>query len=391
MEVKAIETVTNKTKIVAKYSYDNIQQSNKTEENASVIVTVPKLGGKKLNEIVDKGNNFITELNNVENLMKLNVSVDDLNNLKRPVLAFKFQKNSPKLKTFLHGSVKQAFSDSEEELSNKKCVMKDRVPTTLQLKSSKEDSTFENYAGKDSKLCYREPLWSGVPEDIYKIDILKGGVILTSLLLSNKNYYVIGYSLSCDITLTHESISQFHAVLQNRKISNSENKNGMYIYDLNSAQGTFLNGNRIEPNTYIPLYSGYILSFGNSQRKYIIQTSKENEEKEAELSPVELKELKRLESQEQERLDEEKLLKEKEERIKKEDELKGISWGIAEDTDGNSRLTESSGNLESDNEELFLNDPTKALKDWFEWEGHDLEYQTEDIGFGRFSCSIKYV
>ena len=58
--------------------------------------------------------------------------------------------------------------------------------------------------------------------------------------LNKKGELLIGRSIECDIILEGHTISRKHALI-------SKNKNGTFkIKDLNSSNGTFINGNKIK-------------------------------------------------------------------------------------------------------------------------------------------------
>jgi len=79
---------------------------------------------------------------------------------------------------------------------------------------------------------------------------------------------------------------------------------------------------------------------------------------------------------------------EAEERARQEEENEGIDWGMGEDADEETDLTENPYASMVD-EELYLDDPKKTLRGWFEREGYDLQYQVEEKGIGQFLCWIK--
>ena len=43
----------------------------------------------------------------------------------------------------------------------------------------------------------------------------------------------------------------------------------------------------------------------------------------------------------------------------------------------------------ANNESLYIDDPKKCLKNWFDREGYDLEYKVEEKGMAQFSCRIE--
>ncbi|XP_066580937.1 kanadaptin-like [Prorops nasuta] len=292
----------------------------------------------------------------------------------KPTIEIQSKVEEEKNKTELNVDREEEVQDQELKLSELNYIQPEQINTS---------------SSKDLPLPYKEPSWSGIPEDEYQIEILKSGVILETIDLSKKSYYVIGRLPSCNIPLAHPTISRYHAILQYRSVPNENNKKGFYLYDLGSTHGTFWNGHRIRPNMYVKLHGGHMFKFGCSQRKFILQAPDDDQEEESELSVTELKEQRRSELEERERLEKEyKLQKEEEERLNKEkEENEGIDWGLGEDADEEGDLTENPFAIAND-EELFLDDPKKTLRGWFEREGYDLQYQTEERGFGQFLCWV---
>jgi len=71
-----------------------------------------------------------------------------------------------------------------------------------------------------------------------------------------------------DVPTDHPTCSKQHAVLQYRLVSTGEVK--PYIMDLESTNGTFLNGTRIEPARYYEMKARDVLKFGMSSREFVL-------------------------------------------------------------------------------------------------------------------------
>ena len=98
-----------------------------------------------------------------------------------------------------------------------------------------------------------------------------------------KTAYLLGREKSIvDIPIEHPSCSKQHAVLQYRLVDIKASPDHIpgastpmktvkpYIIDLESTNGTFLNGERIEPRRYYELRKTDLLTFGSSTREYVL-------------------------------------------------------------------------------------------------------------------------
>mmetsp|Transcript_115401 Transcript_115401/g.320863 ORF Transcript_115401/g.320863 Transcript_115401/m.320863 type:complete len:185 (+) Transcript_115401:477-1031(+) len=71
-----------------------------------------------------------------------------------------------------------------------------------------------------------------------------------------------------DIPTDHPTCSKQHAVLHHRLAASGHVK--PYIMDLESVNGTFLNGERIQAARYTELREGDVLKFGMSSREFVL-------------------------------------------------------------------------------------------------------------------------
>lgn len=79
-----------------------------------------------------------------------------------------------------------------------------------------------------------------------------------------------------DVPVEHPSASKQHAVVQfrysERKNERGERKGEVrpYVIDLDSANGTRVNGEKVEGRRYVELRTGDILGLGESSREYVL-------------------------------------------------------------------------------------------------------------------------
>ena len=133
---------------------------------------------------------------------------------------------------------------------------------------------------------------------------MQGSEELPILYIHRQSAYLLGRDRKvADIPLDHPSCSKQHSVLQYRLVpitrqdGTTANRVQLYVMDLNSANGTFVNNKKIESQKYIQLlekvrqYNVYqikitscslqdVLKFGFSSREYVLlhDQSKEDEE-----------------------------------------------------------------------------------------------------------------
>ncbi|KAL3823727.1 hypothetical protein ACHAXA_004820 [Cyclostephanos tholiformis] len=99
--------------------------------------------------------------------------------------------------------------------------------------------------------------------------------------ISRQSSYLFGRERKvADIPVDHPSLSKQHAVLQYRALPSKEERNGgppkllcrPYLMDLESTNGTFVNGVRLCPARYYELRRGDVITLGASTREYVLLT-----------------------------------------------------------------------------------------------------------------------
>ncbi|XP_051891991.1 smad nuclear-interacting protein 1 [Pristis pectinata] len=124
---------------------------------------------------------------------------------------------------------------------------------------------------------YNEPPESRIPRKRWRLYPFKNDEPLPVMHIHRQSAYLLGRQRRIvDIPIDHPSCSKQHAVLQYRLVefTRSDGTPGRrvrpYIIDLSSANGTYLNNQRIEVQRYYELREKDVLKFGFSSREYVI-------------------------------------------------------------------------------------------------------------------------
>ncbi|KAA1096505.1 hypothetical protein PGT21_018756 [Puccinia graminis f. sp. tritici] len=159
--------------------------------------------------------------------------------------------------------------EEEEELSEQK----DEPNFNPSGKLAAETKTFKGVV-----LKYHEPPEARKPTNKnWRLYVFKGKEQLDLFHIHRQSAYLFGRDrIVVDIPLDHPSSSKQHAVIQFRQICSTnefgDSKNAVkpFIIDLESANGTFVNGTKIPTSRYYELQSGDVIKFGCSTREFVL-------------------------------------------------------------------------------------------------------------------------
>lgn len=137
--------------------------------------------------------------------------------------------------------------------------------------------TVEHKDGTKTVLKYHEPPEARKPTVGWRLYVFKGQEQLDVLHIQRQSAYLIGRDrLVVDIAVDHPSCSKQHAVIQFRQV-HEKNEFGdtksvvkPFVIDLESTNGTAVNGEMIPTARYFELKMGDVLKFGESQREYVL-------------------------------------------------------------------------------------------------------------------------
>ncbi|KAL3874661.1 hypothetical protein ACJMK2_037643 [Sinanodonta woodiana] len=271
----------------------------------------------------------------------------------------------------------------------------DKSVEELETRESKQNKLSPAEQLKQSQVAipYKEPPWGGLAEQKYSFEIIKNGSVSGTVEMNDKAFYIFGRLPSCDVQMEHPSLSRYHAVVQYCATPMGEYEKGWYLYDLDSTHGTWINKYKVKSNVYQRLRVGHVVKFGGSTRLYILQGPDEDKEEESELTVAELKEQREKQNKEAELLRQAELMEEErnlQEQRQREEEI-GCTWGMDEAVvEEDEEDEEIPAEIGLENESLYIDDPKKALKGFFEREGYDMpEYQFADASHGKRRCYVE--
>lgn len=123
-------------------------------------------------------------------------------------------------------------------------------------------------------LKFQEPPEARTPNTQWRVYVFKGEEQIDTLHVSKQSAYLWGRNEEiADIPLQHPSCSSQHAVLQYRSLPHKETGKltcQPYLMDLESTNGSFINGVQIDAARYYQLKKGDVLKFGASTREYVL-------------------------------------------------------------------------------------------------------------------------
>lgn len=138
--------------------------------------------------------------------------------------------------------------------------------------------------GETVTLKYHEPpeARKPPPRDKWKMFVFKGKDVIDTIELSLRSCWLVGRDRAVvDLPAEHPSISKQHAVIQFRYVEKRNEfgdrigKVKPYLIDLESANGTVLNGDKVPESRYLEVRDRDVIKFGLSERDYVVMLDRE--------------------------------------------------------------------------------------------------------------------
>lgn len=137
--------------------------------------------------------------------------------------------------------------------------------------------TVKTGEGKNVVLKYHEPPEARKPLLGWRLYVFKGNEQVDLLHINRQSAYLVGRDKAVvDIPLDHPSCSKQHAVIQHRSVPEKDEFGSVkakvkpFIIDLESTNGTHVNGEQIPTSRYYELRASDVVKFGDSPREYVL-------------------------------------------------------------------------------------------------------------------------
>ncbi|XP_055954656.1 smad nuclear-interacting protein 1 isoform X1 [Patella vulgata] len=165
--------------------------------------------------------------------------------------------------------------DQNAQDPNSQQVPEDKAKPDFKLsgKLTEDTNTFRGVV-----VNYNEPPEARKPKKKWRLYPFKGDTELPVLHIHRQSAYLVGRDRRvADIPVDHPSCSKQHAALQFRLVEYKRQEDGSkgrkvkpYVIDLNSANGTYVNNQKIDGQRYVELFEKDVVKFGYSSREYVI-------------------------------------------------------------------------------------------------------------------------
>ena len=187
---------------------------------------------------------------------------------------------SNELKNSKQKEISQLRKDLTEKKEEKEIIIEKEKPNFEPSGILQKDLEMEYNKIMNNKILvnYNPPSDSIIPTDIWFFFKFTGDKKEPeeTYKLINKEFFLIGKDPRiCDIRIKQQNISRQHAVIQFRKIKKDYNWDILpYLIDLNSTNGTYLNGDKIDNKKYYELRDKDELNFGDKKIDFVLMKMK---------------------------------------------------------------------------------------------------------------------
>ena len=187
---------------------------------------------------------------------------------------------SNELKNSKQKEISQLRKDLTEKKEEKEIIIEKEKPNFEPSGILQKDLEMEYNKIMNNKILvnYNPPSDSIIPTDIWFFFKFTGDKKEPeeTYKLINKEFFLIGKDPRiCDIRIKQQNISRQHAVIQFRKIKKEYDLEILpYLIDLNSTNGTYLNGEKIDNKKYYELRDKDELNFGDKKIDFVLMKMK---------------------------------------------------------------------------------------------------------------------